>query len=102
MGLAKGTGWIGAVYRMTMLGDCLLGLGLLLGSGLLGRLRLSAVHTTVRTPRQSTITTRGPLTSHTLARRLLCGGQLLKLEAEVRNFGTELLESSHFWGGFWG
>ena len=76
-----------------MFRDCLLGLGLLLGSGLLGRLRLSAVHTTVRTPRQSTITTWSALTSHPLAGLLLGLLQLLKLEAEVRNFGTELLES---------
>jgi hypothetical protein len=33
---------------------------------------------------------------------LLGGGQLLKLEAEIRNFGSELFEGGHqvFWSGF--
>ena len=72
-----------------MLRDCLTGLGILAGTGGLGRPRLPTVHTTVGGTWYSTITARGTLTSNTLARLLAGGLELLELGSQGRNFSKE-------------
>ena len=85
-----------------MLRDCLTGLGILAGTGGLGRPRLPTVHTTVGGTWYSTITARGTLTSNTLARLLAGGLELLELGSQFGNFGEEGLHGRGrvgFWGG---
>ena len=94
VGLAQGTQGVGGVYGVGMLRDSLLGLGLLTGTGHLGRLRFPRVHTTVGTPWQSTIAARGTLTSHTLTRLLLLGPKLGDFLTKLGNFGEERLHFS--------
>jgi hypothetical protein len=74
-----------------VLRDCLTGLGILAGTGGLGRLGLPTVHTTVRSTWYSTITARGTLTSNTLAGNLTRGLELLDLGAKFGNFSEELV-----------
>ena len=101
MGITEGAGGTGLTNGVGVLRDSLLGLGLLAGSWLFGGLGLSGVHTAVGSTRQGTIAAGGTFASHTLAGGLAGGRwELLKLEAEVRNFGSELVEGGHF-GGFW-
>ena len=96
MAITEGTGGIRLVYGVRVLRDSLLGLGLLLGARGLGLLGLSGVHTTVGSTREGTIAAGGTFASHTLAGGLAGGRlELLKLEAEVRNFGSKFFEGGH-------
>ena len=101
MGITEGAGGTGLTNGVGVLRDSLLGLGLLAGPRLFGGLGLSGVHTAVWGTHEGTIAAGGTLPSHTLAGGL-AGGRLvlLMLVAEVRNFGSELVEGGHF-GGFW-
>ena len=89
VGLAQGTQGVGGVYGVGVLGDGLLGLGLLTDTGHLGSLGLSTMHTTVGTPWQSTIAARGTFARNTLTGLLTGGLELLELEAEGGNFSNE-------------
>ena len=91
MGLAEGTLGVSLTNGVRMLRDSLLGLGLFLGADHLGRFGLSTVHTTVRTPRQSTIATRSTLTSHTLTGRLAGGAEGGDFLAKLGDFGEQLV-----------
>ena len=77
----------------------LLGLGLLAGAGGLGGFGLPTVHTAVGCTHQSTIATRGPLTSHPLAGLLAGGTEGGDFLAKQSNFGEELV---HWDVGKWG
>ena len=88
MSLTEGTGGMCLPNGVRVLGNSLLGLGLLAGARDLGGLGLPTVHTTVAGTWQSTITARGTLTCHTLAWLLAGGLQLLELEAELSNFSN--------------
>jgi hypothetical protein len=68
-----------------MLGDDLLGLGFLLNTRSLGRLGSTRMHATIEGISKSTITTRGTLTSDTLA-------GLLAATAEKSNFLAKLID----------
>jgi hypothetical protein len=101
MSLTEGAQRIRLVYRVGMLWDGLLGLGLLAYLGLLPDLGLTTVHTTVGSPRQCSITTRCALTSHTLTGGLL-GVRLTRTEggdflAKLGNFGEKGLEIHGLW-----
>jgi hypothetical protein len=99
MATAQCTLGVRGVYGVRMLRDGLLGLRLFLGTTGLGLLGLSTVHTTVGTPRQSTITARRTLPCNTLAGILTTGGlQLLELEAEGGNFSNEGVHGGEFLG----
>ena len=99
MGITEGAGGTGLTNGVGVLRDSLLGLGLLLGFGHLRLLGLPRVHATVGSTRQGTIAAGGTFASHTLAGGLAGGRlELLKLEAEVRNFGSKFFEGGHFGG----
>tara|TARA_B100000287_G_scaffold10761_1_gene10881 strand:+ start:426 stop:641 length:216 start_codon:yes stop_codon:yes gene_type:complete len=68
-----------------MLGDYLLGLGFLLNTRSLGRLRSTGMHATIGGISKSTITTGGTLTSDTLT-------GLLAATAEKSNFLAKLID----------
>ena len=89
VGLTEGTLRVRLPNGVRMLRDCLTGLGILAGTGGLGRPRLPTVHTTVGGTWYSTITARGTLTSNTLARLLAGGLELLELGSQRRNFSKE-------------
>jgi len=73
VGLAKGTVRIVVAYGVAMLRDNLLGLGLLAGTGGLGLLGLTRMHTTVGGTHESTIAAWCPLPCDPLAGGLFTG-----------------------------
>ena len=73
VGLTERAHGVNGPYGVGVLWYSLLGLGLLTGSGRLGNLRLTRVHTTMGRPWQSSITAGGTLTSNTLTRGLTGG-----------------------------
>jgi hypothetical protein len=89
VGLAQGTLGVRLPNGVGVLGDGLLGLGLLTDTGHLGGLGFPRVHATVGTPWQSTIAARGTFARNTLTGLLTGGLELLELEAEGGNFSNE-------------
>jgi len=89
VGLAQGTLGVRLPNGVGVLGDGLLGLGLLTDTGHLGGLGFPRVHATVGTPWQSTIAARGTFARNTLTGLLTGGLELLELEAEGCNFSNE-------------
>jgi hypothetical protein len=71
VGLAEGAVRIVLTYRVSVLGDGLLGFGLFAGAGHFGRLGFPRMHATVGGSHESTIATRSTFARHTLARGLL-------------------------------
>ena len=69
--LTEGAVRIVVAYGVGVLRDSLLRFGLLAGTGNFGGLGFTTMHTTVRGTSESTITTRGTFTRHTLTRGLL-------------------------------
>jgi hypothetical protein len=67
MGLAEGAREIVLTYRVSVLGDGLLGFGIFAGAGHLGRLGLPRMHATVGGSHESTIATWSTFARHTLA-----------------------------------
>ena len=102
VGLAEGAVRIVLTYRVSVLGDGLLGFGLFAGAGHLGRLGFPRMHATVGGSHESAIATRSTLACNTLARGLLRGtlfegGHFL---AKLGDFGEEGMEIHGFLGGF--
>jgi hypothetical protein len=85
-------------YGVGVLRDGLLGFGLFAGAGGFGRLGFAGVHAAVRGSWQSTIAAGSTLASHTLARGLTVGLQLVELGAQRGNFSNEGLDVHFVWG----